>query len=84
VPVQPASRKAEGGTHVGGLLVAGVGLLGILGAAGWLVDLMGDVRDTSREISAVQVTQVYTQAGFWALVAIGVLLAGILWVASTR
>ena len=63
-----------------GMVVAGIGLLGVVGAGIWVVWMLSGVRNPS----AVQVTQVYTQGVFWMLAAVGVLLAGVLWVVSTR
>ena len=64
-----------------GMIVAGIGLVDIVLAGGWVVRFMMDAGD---RMSAVQVTQVYTQGGFWVLAGVGLLLAGILWVVSTR
>ena len=66
-----------------GVIVAGIGLLQVLIAAGWVVWMMADLQEY-RDLSAVQVSQLYTQGGLWVLVGIGILLAGILWVVSTR
>jgi mono/diheme cytochrome c family protein len=83
-PAAPQSTSSSPEVAVEGIVVALMGLGGVVAAGWWLVNLMSDVRDASREISAVQVTQVYTQAGFWVLAAIAFLLAGILFVVSTR
>ena len=76
--VQRAQEASELGQWV-----AAVGLLVVFGSAGWVAWTMADLGEY-RDLSAVQVTQLYTQGGLWVLVGIGILLAGILWVVSTR
>ena len=75
-------RRAREANELG-QWVAAVGLLVVFGSAGWVAVTMADLNEY-RDLSAVQVTQLYTQGGLWVLVGIGILLAGILWVVSTR
>lgn len=66
-----------------GMLVALLGGLGVLAPAVWVAVTLADIGEY-RDLSAIQITQLYTQGALWVLVAIGILLAGLLWVASTR
>lgn len=82
--MQPAEESEyERDQSLAGMIIAALGALGVIGMAVWLVATYTDVSEYT-EPSAVQVTQLYTEASFWALIAIGLLLSGILWVLSTR
>jgi hypothetical protein len=67
----------------GGGWFAGVCLVAAAILSGWVVWSMYRLRDI-RELSAVQVTQLYTQATFWMLFVAVILLAAILYVVSER
>ena len=67
-----------------GLLTAAGGLLGALATGWWVTSTMGQARSAGNGLSAVQVSQLYTQGSFWALLVVAVLLAGILAVLSSR
>lgn len=66
-----------------GVVVAILALVGIIVVAIWVPATMQSVGEY-RELSAVQVTQLYTQGIFWLLTAIGLLLFGLLLNAATR
>ena len=66
-----------------GVVVAILALVGIIVVAIWVPATMQSVGEY-RELSAVQVTQLYTQGIFWLLAAIGLLLFGLLLNAATR
>ena len=79
----PRARQSSGGSGGMSSLLAGLGFGGALLVAGWVVLTMADIQDMEM-LSAIQVTQLYTQASFWVLVIIAMLLAGILGALSQR
>ena len=70
----------RGGWEWGGVVAIAVFLV-LLVVAGWVVFSMQSAGKL-HELSAVQVTQLYTMGIFWILLAIGVGVAGILYVVS--
>jgi hypothetical protein len=81
--VSPPART-ERKSSVAGIVVAAIGFLWLGYTAFDLVSTEVTVRELRDSLSAMQVTQLYTQSSFWVLLAIGGLLAGILYVVSTR
>lgn len=74
-------RGREGGDW-GGVVAIGLFLvlLVVVAWVGWTMASVG----AKRELSAVQVTQLYTMGNFWLLAVIGVAALGILYVVSVR
>jgi ribosomal protein L40E len=83
-PSSSAPSRAVRKSSIVGILAAMIGFVMLAYVVFDLITTEARVRDLRDSLSAVQVTQLYTQSSFWLLVAIGVLLAGILFVVSTR